>query len=218
MEKYKPDMIKKAMKVYAVTDRAWLKGRTLEEQVEEAIIGGSTIIQLREKEVSDEEFLNIAVDIKKITDKYNIPFIINDNIDVAIKCAADGVHVGQSDMEAGSVRDILGEDKILGVSVQTVEQAIIAEEKGADYLGVGSVFSTSTKSDADSVSYDMLKKICASVSIPVVAIGGICYDNIIELKGSKIDGVAVVSAIFASSDIVKATKELNVKVEEMLND
>lgn len=218
MNRYNQEIIKKAMKLYAVTDRAWLNGRTLEEQVEEAIIGGSTIIQLREKEVSDEEFLHIATNIKNITDKYKIPFIINDNIDVAIKCDADGVHVGQSDMEAGSVRELLGEDKILGVSVQTVEQAILAEKKGADYLGVGSVFSTSTKLDADSVSDEILKKICVSVSIPVVAIGGICYDNIIELKGSGIDGVAVVSAIFSANDIVKATKELNAKVEEMLND
>ena len=196
------------MLVYAVTDRTWLNGQTLEEQVEKAIKGGATFLQLREKKLCYDDFLKQAIALKKITDKYNIPFVINDNVDIAIAVDADGVHVGQKDMEAGKVRQKLGQNKIIGVSVQTVEQAILAQKQGADYLGVGAVFSTSTKLDASEVSFETLQKICDAVSIPVVAIGGISQSNILQLKGSGIDGVAVVSAIFAQKDITQATKEL----------
>lgn len=196
------------MLVYAVTDRTWLNGSTLKQQVEQAIKGGATLIQLREKELSYTAFLEQAIQLKKVTDKYHIPLIINDNVDVAKAVNAEGVHVGQKDMEAGAVRQKLGENKIIGVSVQTVEQALLAQKQGADYLGVGAVFSTSTKLDASEVSFETLQKICDAVSIPVVAIGGINAQNIMQLKNSGIDGVAVVSAIFAQKDIIQATKEL----------
>lgn len=198
----------KTMLVYAVTDRTWLNENTLEQQVEQAIKGGATLIQLREKELSYTAFLEQAIQLKKVTDKYHIPLIINDNVDVAKAVNAEGVHVGQKDMETGVVRQKLGENKIIGVSVQTVEQALLAQKQGADYLGVGAVFSTSTKLDASEVSFETLQKICDAVSIPVVAIGGINAQNIMQLKNSGINGVAVVSAIFAQKDIIQATKEL----------
>lgn len=199
---------KKSMLLYAVTDRGWLGEKTLAMQVEEALIGGATIIQLREKDMSEEQFLLEAMEIKTLCKQYNVPFIINDNVDIAVACDADGVHVGQYDMEAGNVRKKIGADKIIGVSAQTVEQAVLAEKNGADYLGVGAVFSTSTKLDADTVSFDILKAICKAVSIPVVAIGGIYSHNILKLSGTGIDGVAVVSAIFAQENIEHAAKEL----------
>ncbi|WP_027399373.1 thiamine phosphate synthase [Anaerovorax odorimutans] len=199
---------KSSMLLYAVTDRKWLLDNSLKEQVEQAIKAGVTFVQLREKDLNDKEFIQEAENIKKITDKYNIPFVINDNLEVALSCGADGVHVGQSDMKASDARNKLGKDKILGVSVQTVQQALEAEKNGADYLGVGAVFSTTTKADANNVSFATLKEICDAVSIPVVAIGGINKDNIMQLKGSNVDGVAVVSAIFAERDIYNSTKEL----------
>ncbi|MBQ7793976.1 MAG: thiamine phosphate synthase, partial [Clostridia bacterium] len=191
--------------------------KTLTEQIAEAVAGGITCLQLREKEMSDYEFLMEALEVKELLQDKNIPLIINDNVDVALKCGADGIHVGQRDMAANDVRKKVGDGMILGVSVQTVKQAVEAEKNGADYLGVGAVFSTSTKLDADSVSYDELKKICASVNIPVVAIGGIGEHNIKKLSGSGLDGVAVVSAIFASSDIVSACQRLRKLSEEMIS-
>ncbi|WP_330586940.1 thiamine phosphate synthase [Aminipila terrae] len=155
-----------------------------------------------------EEFLQEALKIKQLCSAYNVPFIVNDNVSVAIKCNADGIHVGQSDMEASHVRDLIGENMILGVSVQTVEQALAAEKRGADYLGVGTIFTTSTKPDADFVSLDTLKAICKQVSIPVVAIGGIGADNISQLQGTAIAGVALVSAIFASENIQSQSEKL----------
>ena len=199
---------KSAMLLYIVTDRTWLGENSLVEQVEQTIKAGATFIQLREKDLSFDEYVKIAKDVKTITDKYKIPFVINDNVDVALAVCADGIHVGQSDMQAQNVRVLIGENKILGVSAQTVEQAIKAEECGADYLGVGAVFSTSTKTDANNISIDTLRDICSAVSIPVVAIGGISKNNIFELTGSGVDGVAVVSAIFAQHDITSATTEL----------
>lgn len=199
---------KNSLLLYAVTDRTWLKDKSLPELVEEAIKAGVSFIQLREKDITFDEFVKIARRVKTVTDKYHIPFVINDNVEVAIAADADGVHVGQRDMAAKNVRMLIGKDKILGVSAQSVEQALAAQENGADYLGVGAVFSTSTKPDADSVSYNELKEICQAVSIPVVAIGGISMDNILELKGSGIKGVAVISAIFAQPDIGKAASEL----------
>ena len=179
---------KKDLLLYAVTDRAWLNGETLCSQVEKAIKGGATFIQLREKNLDQKHFLEEALEIQKLSKKYNVPFVINDNVEIAKEIDADGVHVGQSDMEAGNVRKILGGDKIIGVSAQTVEQAVIAEKHGADYLGVGAVFATGSKDDADDVSHETLKAICEAVSIPVIAIGGITKDNVAELSGSGICG------------------------------
>ncbi|MCD8188299.1 MAG: thiamine phosphate synthase [Ruminococcus sp.] len=199
---------KENMLLYAATDRRWLGDKTLASQVEKSIEGGVTCIQLREKELDDEEFLNEALEIKKICNKYNVPFIINDNVEVALKCGADGIHVGQSDMNAGSLRRLVGEEMIIGVSAGTVDEALEAAANGADYIGTGSVFVTSTKDDADHVTYDTLKEICSAVEIPVVAIGGITRENIQELQGSGVDGIAVVSALFAQEDIKSAAAEL----------
>lgn len=207
---------KKTMLLYAVTDRRWVGRQTLCEQVECALKGGATCIQLREKELSDADFLREALDIKKLCRKYHVPFVVNDNVKVAIECDADGVHVGQHDMQAKIVREYAGESMILGVSVQTVEQAVLAEKNGADYLGVGSVFTTSTKPDADAVSRDMLKAICGAVSIPVVAIGGICRNNISQLSGTGVDGIALVSAIFGSEDIEQECRDLRALSEEVI--
>jgi len=200
---------KKSLLLYAVTDRTWLNGDTLYNQVEKAIRGGVTFVQLREKMLDEESFLNEALGIQKLCRKYRIPFVINDNVGIAKKINADGVHVGQSDMRAANVRAILGDDKILGVSAQTVEQAVLAEKQGADYLGVGAVFPTGSKADAQDVSYETLKAICEAVNIPVVAIGGISAGNVLKLKGSGISGIAVISAIFAAKDIEFATTNLN---------
>lgn len=199
---------KKDLLLYAVTDRSWLNGKTLGEQVEEAIKGGATFIQLREKQLEQTAFLEEARQLKAICRRYQVPFVINDNVEIAAAVDADGVHVGQSDMEAGNVRANLGPDKIIGVSAQTVEQALLAEARGADYLGVGAVFHTGTKADAGEVSFDTLKAICRAVKIPVIAIGGITRDNVNQLAGSGICGVAVVSAIFAQPDIRNAAAAL----------
>ena len=204
------------MLLYAVTDRAWLNGETLESQVEKALKGGATFVQLREKELDEELFLEEAKKIKKLCAEYHVPFVINDNVDIALKIDADGVHVGQSDMEAGKVREKLGPDKIIGVSCKTVEQALLAKKHGADYLGVGAVFHTGSKADAEDVSHETLTAICNAVKIPVIAIGGITRDNVTELSGSGICGIAVISAIFAQKDIVSATKDLKEQTLRML--
>lgn len=206
---------KENMLLYAVTDRAWVGKQTLMEQVESALKGGATCIQLREKELDEEAFLTEAIEMKALCERFHVPFIINDNVEIAIKCKADGIHVGQKDMEAGKVRALCGDDKMLGVSVQTVEQAVAAEKAGADYLGVGAVFSTSTKADADDVSHQTLKEICEAVTIPVVAIGGIGKANMKELKGTGIAGVALVSAIFAAEDIEAECRELHLLAKEV---
>lgn len=192
---------RKQMLLYAVTDRSWLNGQTLSQQVEAALRGGATCIQLREKHRSHAEFLEEALELKALCGRYHVPLIINDNVRIALEAGADGVHVGQQDMQAAQARREIGPDRILGVSAQTVEQALMAEKNGADYLGVGAVFSTSTKEDARPVSYETLKAICGAVSIPVCAIGGINKKNMPELSGSGIDGVALVSAVFSSPDI-----------------
>lgn len=208
---------KSSMLLYAVTDRTWLKGRSLTDVVEETIKAGVTFLQLREKNLDYASFLQLAKEIKSVTDKYKIPYVINDNVEVAMAAGADGVHVGQDDMDPQDVRRIIGPDKILGVSVQTVKQAVLAEESGADYIGVGTVFPTSTKLDAEAVSFETLKKICKAVSIPVVAIGGINKDNAMKLAGSGIDGIAVVSAIFAREDITAAARELREVSSRVVN-
>ena len=207
---------KKELMLYAVTDRHWLGDETLYDQVKKALDGGATFVQLREKKLDREDFLAEALEIQKLCKKYGVPFVINDEVSIAKDIDADGVHVGQSDMEAMDVRKVLGPDKILGVSAQTVEQAIIAEKHGVDYLGVGAVFATGSKDDADDVSHETLKAICEAVSIPVIAIGGITKDNVSELAGSGICGVAVISAIFGQNDIKKATEDLKASVEKML--
>lgn len=208
---------KKSLCLYLVTDRAWLKEESLADQVEQAVKSGATFIQLREKKLALTEFIREAKKIKLIADAYHIPFVINDNIDVAMEIDADGVHVGQNDMNARDVRKIIGKHKILGVSAETVEQALTAEDCGADYLGVGAVFNTDTKLDAQSISFDTLKEITKRVRIPVVAIGGINENNILKLKGSHIDGVAVVSAILDRPDICLATRNLK-KLAEALTE
>lgn len=205
---------KQAMLLYAVTDRTWLGGETLIEQVEETLKGGATFIQLREKDLAFEDFVKEAKAIKKLTDAYQVPFVINDNVEVALAVDADGVHVGQDDMDAGELRKRIGK-KIIGVSADTVELALKAEADGADYIGVGAVYSTATKTDADVVDFETIAEICQSVAIPVVAIGGLNETNILALKGTGVDGVALVSAIFAKEDIVKATRELKQLSEEM---
>lgn len=209
---------KKSLLLYAVTDRTWLNDETLYEQVEKAIKGGVTFVQLREKNLDDKSFMDEAMEIQKLCREYNIPFVINDNVEIAKKINADGVHVGQSDMKALNVRSILGDDKILGVSAQTVEQALLAEKEGADYLGVGAVFPTGSKSDADDVSIETLKEICSAVNIPVVAIGGIGADNVSALANSGISGIAVISAIFGAEDIESATKNLKDLTEKAVSE
>lgn len=206
------------LELYAVTDRHWLGNQTLLEQVQEALDGGATCIQLREKQLDDKTFLQEAIEIQKLCKQYQVPFIVNDNVEIAKDMHADGIHVGQSDMEALDVRKALGNDVILGVSAQTVEQAKKAEAHGADYLGVGAVFPTGSKDDAEDVSHETLKAICEAVSIPVIAIGGITQDNVKELAGSGIVGIAVISAIFAQQHITQATKDLKQATEQMLDD
>lgn len=199
---------KKDFLLYAVTDRSWLNGKTLYEQVESAIKGGVTFLQLREKQLDYDSFVQEAESIKKLCHENNIPFVINDNIDVALKVGADGVHIGQDDMHLKDARRLLGNDKIIGVSAHSVEEALSAEKNGADYLGVGAVFQTNSKSNVSNMTFENLKAICNAVSIPVVAIGGINSTNVEKLKGSGIDGVAVISAVFAQKDITTATKQL----------
>ncbi|MFR7591585.1 MAG: thiamine phosphate synthase [Longibaculum sp.] len=204
------------MQLYLVTDRHWIKEHSLYEDVFSAIKGGVTCVQLREKDLQYQAFVDEAKLLKQLCFDAQIPFIINDNVKVMLEVDADGVHVGQRDMQAQDVRKMIGPHKILGVSVQTVQQAIEAKKAGADYLGVGAVFPTGTKEDAIEVCYQTLKEICHSVDIPVVAIGGINSDNLLKLKGSGIDGIAVVSAIMAADNIQEATKILKLKTKELL--
>ena len=210
------DKLAKSLLLYAVTDRHWLTDKTLYDVVRESLDGGVTFLQLREKDLDDEQFYQEAVRLQEMAREYGVPFVVNDNVDIAVRMNADGVHVGQSDMEAGDVRALIGPDKILGVSAQTVEQAILAEKRGADYLGVGAVFPTGSKDDAEEVSYETLKAICEAVSIPVVAIGGITINNTHELAGSGICGIAVISAIYGQKDIYEATVSLKKVTEEMV--
>lgn len=207
---------KKNMLLYAVTDRAWTGKQSLYEQVEEALKGGITCLQLREKNLSDEEFLKEAIQIKALCNKYKVPFFINDNVEVAIKCGADGIHVGQDDMAAGRVRELVGDKMMIGVSAHSVKEAVEAVKNGADCLGVGAIFSTSTKKDASVLDLSVVSDICKAVSVPVVVIGGIKKDNILKLKGTGVDGVALVSAIFAADDIKAECEELRKLSADMI--
>lgn len=203
------EAIKKSMLLYAITDRAWLKeGETLEEVVEDVLKSGATFLQLREKIQGHEEIVEMAKKLQALCKKYNVPFVVNDDIMAAKEMDADGVHIGQSDMEYTKAREILGPDKIIGVSAGNLQEAKEAERVGADYIGVGAVFHTDTKKDATSLTMDQLKEICQAVSIPVVAIGGISVDNALELNGTGVDGICVISAIFGSENPSEATKKL----------
>ena len=206
---------KKNMLLYAVTDRAWVGKQTLCEQVEAALKGGCTCVQLREKELSDAEFLEEAIKIHEICKHYGVPFIVNDNVDIAIRCHAEGVHVGQEDMAAAQVRQRVGDEMMIGVSVHSVEEALEAVRHGADCLGVGAAFSTHTKADVDVLPEGMMKAICDAVDIPVVAIGGIHKENLLRLKGTGVNGVALVSAIFGAEDIEAECRELKALAEQL---
>ena len=200
---------RESLLLYAVTDRKWLApGERLADKVAEAIDGGATFVQLREKHLDRDAFVAEARELKSLCAKRGVPFVVNDDVSIAIEIGADGVHVGQSDMEAGRVRDLIGPDRILGVSAETVEEAVRAERMGADYLGVGAVFPTGSKDDAKAVSRDELSAICRAVRIPVIAIGGITLGNLPTLAGTGIRGIAVISAIFAQKDIRVASAAL----------
>ncbi len=205
----KKDDLCAALRLYAVTDRSWLGNGTLSDAVEAALRGGATMVQLREKSLTQADFLQEAKTLAALCARFQIPFLINDNLEIALACNADGVHVGQDDMDPQKARALLGPGKILGVSAHTVQQALAAEKTGADYLGVGAVFSTSTKQDAASVPLETVREICQAVSIPVVAIGGISADNILSLQNSGVVGAAVVSALFAAEDIFSAAQNLS---------
>lgn len=219
MGNWNQEELKKALQLYAVTDRHWLNGRRLADDVERALRGGATFVQLREKDdmkLEHDAFLKEAAEIKALCRRYKVPFVIDDDVDLALEIGADGVHVGQSDMETGLVRSRLGKDRIIGVSTQTVEEALLAESRGADYLGVGAVFPTGSKADASEVSMDALRAICKAVSIPVVAIGGITEENVMELAGSGIAGISVISAIFSKEDVEGAARALKSRTIRML--
>ena len=204
------------LRLYAVTDRSWLRGRTLPEQVEDALRGGVTMVQLREKELDEASFLQEAIQMVQLCHCYGVPLLINDNIEVALRSGADGVHVGQSDTDARIARQLLGPEKIIGVTAKTVEQALLAQEASADYIGSGAVFGTSTKMDARPMSTETLRNICDSVDIPVVAIGGIHRGNLPELTRTGIAGAAVVSGIFAAEDIEAECQVLRSVVEKVI--
>ena len=210
------NITREQLKLYAVTDRTWLGNETLYEQVEKALKGGVTLVQLREKELDEETFEKEGRELLELCHRYHVPLIINDNVALAKKINADGVHIGQSDMAMQHARELLGADKIIGVTAKTVEQAKAAQAAGADYLGSGAVFGTSTKADAKPMELALFQKICESVEIPVVAIGGISGDNVLQLKGRKMAGIAVVSGIFACEDIEKGTAELLEKVNSII--
>ena len=214
--KFTRDEIRSAMLLYAVTDRAWLGARTLPEVAEEVLQNGATFLQVREKGMDHAAFLAEAGELKALAGRYHVPFVVNDSVEVALECGADGVHVGQSDIQGRDIRALIGPDKILGISANTVETALSAQKAGADYIGVGAVFGTTTKKDAKNLSVEQLRAICDAVDIPVVAIGGIGAENLLQLRGSGVDGVAVVSAIFAQPDPGAAAKRLRALAEELV--
>lgn len=203
--------------LYIVTDRGWLGNQTLETQVEAALAGGATFLQIREKDMDKETFINEALSLKKLAAEYNVPFVVNDAVDIALAVDADGVHIGQEDGNVAEVRKQISKEKILGVSVGTVEEALSAQGDGADYLGVGAIYATPTKDDAQEVGADGLKAICEAVDIPVVAIGGLNRDNFSVLKNTGASGAALISAIFNNDDITRNTREIKEIIEEVVN-
>lgn len=217
MKRYTQEEIRSSMLLYAVTDRAWLDGRELSECVKDAIEGGATFVQLREKNAPREEIVSLGRELLEICRKAHIPFVIDDEVEIALEIGADGVHVGQDDMACERARGLLGPDAIVGVSAQTVEQALAAQAAGADYLGVGALIPTPTKPDAVDVTAEELRAICAAVDIPVVGIGGLNVKTIPTLAGSGVDGAAVVSAIFARDDCASAARELCEVLKETLS-
>ena len=208
----------KMLLLYAVTDQAWVGNQTLLEQIEDALKGGATIVQLREKKMDENSFVEEAIQVRDLCHKYHVPLIINDNVEVALKSGADGVHVGIEDAPVAEIRKRVSADFIIGATCKTVEQAKIAEAAGADYMGVGAVFPSPTKTNAVRITNGQLREIIASVSIPAVAIGGISYDNVCEIKGSSVSGVAVVSAIFGAEDIEKATALLKERAKTVVKE
>ena len=214
--RFTKDEIRASMLLYAITDRAWLGTRTLPDVVEEVLANGATFLQVREKGLDHDDFLAEARILKKQAERYHVPFVVNDSVEVALACNADGVHVGQSDIQGRDIRALIGPDKILGISANTVDTALAAQRAGADYIGVGAVFGTTTKKDAKNLSVTQLRAICDAVDIPVVAIGGINAGNLLQLRGSGVDGVAVVSAIFAQPNPGAAAKRLRELSEELV--
>ena len=214
--KWSRDDIRKSMLVYAVTDRTWLNGRSLVECVQQAVDGGATFVQLREKDALHEEIVELAHELIPICREAGVPFVIDDEVSIALEVGADGVHVGQDDMACENARAMLGPDAIVGVSAQTVAQALAAQKAGADYLGVGALIPTPTKPDAVDVTFDELRAICDAVDIPVVGIGGLNKNTVAQLKGSGVDGAAVVSAIFAADDCGSAARGLRNLMEEIV--
>lgn len=215
--RYSKEQIRKAMLLYAVTDRSWLKeNETLLDVVKEVVKNGATFLQIREKDLNGADFEAEAKTLQDICREHQVPYVVNDNVEIAMKIHADGVHVGQSDIKGRDIRAMIGPDKILGISAGTVEEAVAAEQAGADYIGVGAIFGTSTKKNARNITMDRLNEIVEAVEIPGVAIGGINATNISELAGSKVDGVAVVSAIFAAEHPGEATKELLLKAKAVI--
>lgn len=207
---------KEMLLLYAVTDRTWVGRQTLYEQIEDALRGGVTLVQLREKNLTEDAFIQEAMEIKELCHRYNVPLIINDNVEVALKSGADGVHVGIEDTPVADIRGRAGDDFIIGATAKTIEQAQFAEASGADYLGVGAVFPSPTKKDAIRITTSQLKAICSSVSIPAVAIGGISLENVSELAGGGMDGIAVVSAIFAAENISETATRLKKHVKSLV--
>ena len=215
--RFTKEEIKNSMLLYAVTDRAWLKeNEDLTSVCKSVLENGATFLQIREKDLDEGTFEQEAEALKKLCARYHIPFVVNDSVEIALDIDADGVHVGQSDIKGRDIRSMIGSEKILGISAGTVEEAVAAEKAGADYIGVGAVFGTSTKKNARNLTVEKLKEISESVSIPIVAIGGIGVSNIMELTNSGIDGVAVVSAIFAAENPGEATAELLKLSKEMV--
>ena len=207
---------KESLKLYVITDRSWIGNRSMPEEVEKTLKSGATCLQIREKNISYDEYVSKSIELRKICNKYNVPFIVNDNIEVALASGADGVHVGQKDILNKNVRSIIGSDKILGISANSIELAIAAEKAGADYIGVGSIQLSPTKGESKILSTEYVNEICNTVSIPVVAIGGINEQNILRLKGIGIAGVAVISAVFGKEDVAEATYKLRKLVDEYI--
>lgn len=215
--KFTRDEIRRGMTLYAVTDRSWLGERTLPQAVEAVLKGGATFLQLREKELDQASLLAEAGELRTIAGRYHVPFVVNDSVEAALACGADGVHVGQKDLMGRDVRALIGPDKILGITANTVELAVAAERAGADYIGAGAVFGTTTKQDAKSLSLETLREICRAVSIPVVAIGGVNADNLPRLAGTGAAGAAVVSALFAQPDPEEAARRLRHLADRMVS-